>query len=399
MDNGAGLSEVWKGFTAIGDDPRIIAMWVIAAALFYVGIAKKKEPLLLIPISMGILLANMPLGVLISEGGDGTPVGFLKLLQDTGLNTDLLPLLIFLGLGAAVDFEPMLSNPKTLLLGAGAQAGVFVALLGALLLGMLDVFDFDLTDAAAIGIIGGADGPTTIFIGTRMHQIARDLIDPAAVSIVGATAVAAYSYMALVPIIQPPIIRLLTTREERRIRMPYSSRPVSKRTKVIFPILTTIVVGVVAFDAIGLVGMLMLGNLIKESGVVPRLVSGVDNLMNIVIVLLGLAVGATMPGNVFLQPETLAVFFLGLFAFMTATVAGILMAKVMNLVTKTPVNPMIGAAGVSAVPMAARVVQDIGRQEDPQNFLLMHAMGPNVAGVIGTATVAGVLVAIVPTLL
>lgn len=399
MDNGAGLSEVWKGFTAIGDDPRIIAMWVIAAALFYVGIAKKKEPLLLIPISMGILLANMPLGVLISEGGDGTPVGFLKLLQDTGLNTDLLPLLIFLGLGAAVDFEPMLSNPKTLLLGAGAQAGVFVALLGALLLGMLDVFDFDLTDAAAIGIIGGADGPTTIFIGTRMHQIARDFIDPAAVSIVGATAVAAYSYMALVPIIQPPIIRLLTTRDERRIRMPYSSRPVSKRTKVIFPILTTIVVGVVAFDAIGLVGMLMLGNLIKESGVVPRLVSGVDNLMNIVIVLLGLAVGATMPGNVFLQPETLAVFFLGLFAFMTATVAGILMAKVMNLVTKTPVNPMIGAAGVSAVPMAARVVQDIGRQEDPQNFLLMHAMGPNVAGVIGTATVAGVLVAIVPTLL
>lgn len=399
MDSGTGLSEVWKGFTAIGDDPRIIVMWVIAAALFYVGIAKKKEPLLLIPISMGILLANMPLGVLISEGGDGAPVGFLKLLQDAGLSTDLLPLLIFLGLGVAVDFEPMLSNPKTLLLGAGAQAGVFVALLGAILLGMLDVFEFDLTDAAAIGIIGGADGPTTIFIGTRMHQIAQDLVSPTAVSIVGATAVAAYSYMALVPIIQPPIIRLFTTKKERLIRMEYSPRPVSKRTKVIFPILTTIVVGVIAFDAIGLVGMLMLGNLIKESGVVPRLVEGADNMMNIVIVLLGLAVGATMPASVFLQPETLAVFFLGLFAFMTATISGIMLAKLMNLVTKTPVNPMIGAAGVSAVPMAARVVQDMGREEDPQNFLLMHAMGPNVAGVIGTATVAGVLVALVPTLL
>lgn len=398
MDNGSGLSEVWRGFTAIGDDPRIIAMWVIAAALFYVGIARKKEPLLLIPISMGILLANMPLGVLINDGSDGDPVGFLKLLQDTGLNTDLLPLLIFLGLGAAVDFEPMLSNPKTLLLGAGAQVGVFIALLGAILLGMLDVFDFDLTDAAAIGIIGGADGPTTIFIGTRMHQIAQQF-SPSAVSIVGATAVAAYSYMALVPIIQPPIIRLFTTRKERLIRMEYSARPVSKRTKVIFPILTTIIVGVVAFDAIGLVGMLMMGNLIRESGVVPRLASGVDNLMNMVIVLLGLAVGATMPASVFLQPETLAIFFLGLFAFITATIAGILLAKLMNLVTKTPVNPMIGAAGVSAVPMAARVVQQMGQEEDPQNFLLMHAMGPNVAGVIGTATVAGVLVAIVPKLL
>ncbi len=399
MDSSDGLSEVWKGFTAIGDDPRIIAMWAIAAVLFYFGIARKKEPLLLIPISMGILLANMPLGVLISDGGDGAPVGFLKLIQDAGLDTDLLPILIFLGLGAAVDFEPMLSNPKTLLLGAGAQAGVFVAVIGAILLGMLDVFDFDLTDAAAIGIIGGADGPTTIFIGTRMHQIAQELLDPAAVSIVGATAVAAYSYMGLVPIIQPPIIRFFTTQRERRIRMEYSARPVSKRTKVMFPIITTIIVGVVAVDAVGLVGMLMLGNLIKESGVVPRLVTGVDNLMNIVIVLLGLAVGATMPGSVFLQPETLAVFFLGLFAFASATVAGIMLAKLMNLVTKTPVNPMIGAAGVSAVPMAARVVQDMGRKEDPQNFLLMHAMGPNVAGVIGTATVAGVLVAIIPTLL
>lgn len=397
MDN-EGLSEIWKGFTAIGDDPRIVVMWLVAAFLFYVGIAKKKEPLLLIPISMGILLANLPLSVLLHEGGDGAPLGFLKLIQDAGLSTDLLPLLIFLGLGINVDFGPMLSNPKTLLLGAGAQAGVFVALLGAVLLSMLNAFDFDLTDAAAIGIIGGADGPTTIFIGTRMHEIAKGL-DPTAVSIVGATAVAAYSYMALVPIIQPPIIRLFTTKKERLIRMPYAARPVSKRTKIMFPIATTLIVGVLVPDAAGLVGMLMLGNLIKESGVAQRLVSGADNLMNIVIILLGLGVGATMPGSVFLQPETLAVFFLGLFAFITATISGILLAKGMNKVTKTPVNPMIGAAGVSAVPMAARVVQDMGREEDPQNFLLMHAMGPNVAGVIGTATVAGVLISFVPSLL
>lgn len=399
MFNSDGISEVWQGFTAIGDDPRIILMWLIAGALFYFGIARKKEPLLLIPISMGILLANMPLGVLTSPGGNGEPIGFLRLVHDAGLSTDILPLLIFLGLGAAVDFEPMLSNPKTLLLGAGAQVGVFVALLGAILLGMLSVFDFNLADAASIGIIGGADGPTTIFIGTRMHQIAQQYISADAVSIVGATAVAAYSYMALVPIIQPPIIRLLTTKSERRIRMPYSVRPVSKRTKILFPIITTVVVGVIAFDAIGLVGMLMLGNLIKESGVVPRLTSGVDNLMNMVIVLLGLAVGATMPAALFLKPETLAIFALGLFAFIASTGAGVLLAKLMNLFSKTPINPMIGAAGVSAVPMAARVVQDMGREEDPQNFLLMHAMGPNVAGVIGTATIAGVLVAIVPTLL
>jgi oxaloacetate decarboxylase beta subunit len=398
MNDDSGLSSVWEGFTAIGDDPRIIAMWVIAAALMYVGIARKKEPLLLVPISMGILMANLPLGELIRPGSEGEPVGFLKTLQDVGLSTDILPLLVFLGLGAAVDFEPVLSNPKTLLLGAGAQAGVFIALIGAIFLGMLEVFDFDLADAAAIGIIGGADGPTTIFIGTRMHEIARQF-NPDAVSIVGATAVAAYSYMALVPIIQPPVIKMLTTKSERLIRMPYSSRPVSRRTKIIFPIATTIIVSVLVPAASPLIGMMMFGNLIRESGVVPRLLSASDSLMNIVIILLGLAVGATMPGSIFLQPETLAIFFLGLFAFITATISGVLLAKLMNLVTKTPVNPMIGAAGVSAVPMAARVVQDMGRQEDPQNFLLMHAMGPNMAGVIGTATVAGVLVSVVPTLL
>ncbi len=395
-----GLDALWEGFTAIGDEPQIIIMWVIAGALLYVGVAKKKEPLLLVPISMGILFANLPLGELIRDGGGGEPVGLLKTFQDVGMKTDIFPLLIFLGVGAATDFTPMLSNPKTLLLGAGAQAGVFVALLGALLLGMTDFFEFGLLEASSIGIIGGADGPTTIYIATRMRELGESLPNVEVRDIVGATAVAAYSYMALVPIIQPPIIRLLTTKKERLIRMRYAARPVSKRTQVLFPVLTTIIISVLVPSASPLIGMLMLGNLIRVSGVVPRLQDVSENaMMNAVIILLGLAVGSTMPAAIFLQPETIGIFFLGLFAFMTATVAGILLAKLMNLVSRDKINPMIGAAGVSAVPMAARVVQDMGQKEDPENFLLMHAMGPNVAGVIGTATVAGVLLAIVENLL
>ena len=394
------LGALWEGFTAIGDEPRMVIMWVIAGALLYVGIAKKKEPLLLVPISMGILFANLPLGELIREGGHGEPAGLLKTFQTVGMETDIFPLLIFLGVGAATDFSPMLSNPKTLLLGAGAQAGVFVALLGALLLGMTDFFEFGLLEASSIGIIGGADGPTTIFIATRMRELGESLPNVEVRDIVGATAVAAYSYMALVPIIQPPLIKLLTTKKERLIRMEYSANPVSKRTQVLFPILTTIIISVLVPSASPLIGMLMLGNLIKVSGVVPRLADVTENsLMNIVIIMLGLAVGSTMPAEVFLQPETIGIFLLGLFAFMTATVAGILLAKLMNMMSKEQINPMIGAAGVSAVPMAARVVQDMGQKEDPENFLLMHAMGPNVAGVIGTATVAGVLLAVVETLL
>ena len=394
------LGSLWEGFVALGEEPRMVIMWVIAGALLYVGVAKKKEPLLLVPISMGILFANLPLGELIREGGHGEPAGLLKTFQTVGMETDIFPLLIFLGVGAATDFTPMLSNPKTLLLGAGAQAGVFVALLGALLLGMTDFFEFGLLEASSIGIIGGADGPTTIFIATRMRELGESLPHVEVRDIVGATAVAAYSYMALVPIIQPPIIKLLTTQKERLIRMEYSAKPVSKRTQVLFPVLTTIIISVLVPSASPLIGMLMLGNLIKVSGVVPRLADVSENaLMNAVIILLGLAVGSTMPAEVFLQPETIGIFFLGLFAFMTATVAGILLAKLMNLVSGEKVNPMIGAAGVSAVPMAARVVQDMGQKEDPNNFLLMHAMGPNVAGVIGTATVAGVLMAIVKNLL
>ena len=406
LDNG-----ILAGFEAIFKDPRIvviegvleipniIVMWIIAAALLYVGVAKKKEPLLLVPISMGILFANLPLGEFIRAGGEGEPTGILRTFQNVGLETDIFPLLIFLGVGTATDFSPMLSNPKTLLLGAGAQAGVFFALMGALVLGALGWFDFGLLEAASIGIIGGADGPTTIFIATRMRELGESMPHVEVRDIVGATAVAAYSYMALVPIIQPPLIKLLTTQNERRIRMEYSSEPVSRRSLILFPIITTLVVSVLVPSASPLIGMLMLGNLIKVSGVVPRLADVSENaLMNATIVILGLSVGATMPGSIFLQLETLGIFVLGLFAFATATITGILLAKLMNLVTKSKVNPMIGAAGVSAVPMAARVVQDMGQKEDPENYLLMHAMGPNVAGVIGTATVAGVLIAVVPSL-
>ena len=394
------FGTLWEGFTAIGNEPRLILMWVIAGTLLYVGIAKKKEPLLLVPISMGILFANLPLGELIREGGDGEPAGILKTFQIVGMESDVFPLLIFLGVGAATDFAPMLSNPKTVLLGAGAQVGVFVALLGALLLGMTGYFDFGLLEAASIGIIGGADGPTTIFIATRMRELGQSLPNVDIRDIVGATAVAAYSYMALVPIIQPPIIKLLTTKKERLIRMEYSARPVSKRAKILFPIITTVIISVLVPSSSPLIAMLMLGNLIKVSGVVPRLADVSENaLMNAVIIFLGLAVGSTMPADVFLQPETIGIFFLGLFAFVTSTMAGVILAKLMNLVTKDKNNPMIGAAGVSAVPMAARVVQEMGQKEDPENFLLMHAMGPNVAGVIGTATVAGVLLALIENML
>ncbi len=393
------FSPLWEGITALGDDPRMIAMWVIVGALFYAGIALKKEPLLLLPIGAGVLFANMPLEEFTRAPGEGATGGFLWFFSEFGLTNELLPLLVFLGLGALTDFEPVLANPKLLLLGAGAQFGVFIALVGALLLGLTGVFEFGLLEASSIGIIGGADGPTTIFIGTKMREFGQAPGGPGITDIVGATAVAAYSYMALVPIIQPPIIRLLTTQRERRIRMEYAPRPVSKLVKILFPIVTTLVIGILVPKAVPLVGIMMFGNLIRESGVVDRLAHTAQNeMMNIVIILLGLTVGATMPGRVFLQWETIAIFLLGLTAFIGSTVAGVLLAKVMNVFSGDKINPMIGAAGVSAVPMAARVVQDMARKEDPDNFLLMHAMGPNVAGVIGTATVAGVLLAVVPKL-
>ena len=390
----------FEGFISLLEDPRMILMWIISGLLLYLGISKKKEPLLLIPISMGILFANLPLGELIKVNEDNGHSGILRTFQDFGMKNDIFPLLIFLGVGASTDFSPMLSNPKTLLLGAAAQAGVFFAILGSLLLGLTTFFDFGLLEASSIGIIGGADGPTTIYIATRMKEIGESLPGISVKDIVGATAVAAYSYMALVPIIQPPIIKLLTTSKERKIRMNYVSKPVSDRTRILFPIISILVVSVLVPSASPLIGMLMLGNLIKVSGVVTRLADVAENsLMNVVIIILGLAVGSTMPGNVFLQFETLGIFIIGLFSFVTATASGVLLAKLMNLFIKEKINPMIGAAGVSAVPMAARVVQDMGQKEDPDNYLLMHAMGPNVAGVIGTATVAGVLIALVPSML
>ncbi|MBM32102.1 MAG: glutaconyl-CoA decarboxylase subunit beta [Chloroflexi bacterium] len=378
----------------------MIIMWLIAFILLFVGIAKKKEPLLLIPISFGILLANLPLGELIKEASQGESPGILLFFQKYGLETDLLPLLVFLGLGALTDFSPAISNPKTLILGAGAQAGVFVAMIGSLLLATVGIFDFGLPEAASIGIIGGADGPTTIFISTRMRELGNSLPNVDVQDIVGATAVAAYSYMALVPIIQPPIIKMLTTKSERQIKMEYSPKEVSKRAKILFPIICTLVISILVPKASPLVGIMMFGNLLKESGVVPRLSNTAQNeLMNIVIIVLGLAVGGTMPGDVFLQWQTIGIFILGLIAFAAATVAGIILAKIMNLFFKNKINPMIGAAGVSAVPMAARVVQEMAEKERPGNFILMHAMGPNVAGVIGTATVAGVLLSVVPKFL
>ena len=385
------INLIFEGFIDIYNNPRNAIMWLIAGFLMYFGIAKKKEPLLLVPISFGVLLANLPLGELVKpSSGEGEPMGFLLFFQENGLHTDLLPLLVFLGLGALTDFSPVISNPKTLLLGAAAQAGVFVALIGALLIGFFPNFNFGILEASAIGIIGGADGPTTIFIASRMKEMGM-------IDIVGATAVAAYSYMALVPLIQPPIIKFFTTKKERQIVMPPPKHEVSKKTKILFPIICTVIISVLVPKASPLVGILMFGNLMRECGVVERLSNTAQNeLMNIVVIILGLAVGSTMPGDVFLKFETIAIFNLGLVAFISATIAGILLAKLMNLVSKEKINPMIGAAGVSAVPMAARVVQEMAQKEKPGNMLLMHAMGPNIAGVIGTATVAGVLLSLAP---
>jgi len=388
MDIGS-FSNLLEGFKDLGDQPLMVVMLAIGAVLIYLGIAKKFEPLLLIPIGAGIMLANLPLAELIKPATEGEVGGFLWYFQKYTLSNELLPLLVFLGLGALTDFEPMLSNPRTILLGAAAQLGVFIAFLGTLALGLLPVFDFGLKEAASVGIIGGADGPTTIYVATHMiQQGGRDIL--------GAVAVAAYSYMALVPIIQPPIIRMLTSKEERMIKMPYTFRPVSKRALIIFPIASTIVIALLVPKATPLIGVMMFGNLLRVCGVVERLSKAAQNeLMNIVIIFLGLSVGSTMTAKVFLQWETIAIFLLGLIAFMFSTAGGVLLGKLMCVLSHRQINPMIGAAGVSAVPMAARVVQNMAAKEDPSNFLIMHAMGPNVAGVIGTATAAGVFLALI----
>lgn len=345
-----------------------LVMWLIAFLFIYLAIAKNYEPLLLVPIGFGILVVNLPLTFLMQEGQ-----GLLWRFYHYGLEWEVIPPLIFLGLGALTDFGPMIANPKTLILGAGAQLGVYVAFFGALLLG------FDIPEACSIGIIGGADGPTTIY--TTVHL---------APHLLGATAVAAYSYMSLVPIIQPPIMRLLTSERERKIKMR-QLRPVSRKEKILFPLVTVMVICLIVPASAPLMAMFMLGNLFKECGVVNRLADAAGNeLMNIVTILLGISVGATMSAEAFLKAQVIFVFIMGLIAFAFSTATGIMLAKLMNLFVKEKVNPLIGSAGVSAVPMAARVSQVVGSKSDPQNFLLMHAMGPNVAGVIGTVVAAGV---------
>lgn len=358
----------WKNVIMIG-----IAILLLCLAIF-----KNVEPYLLLPIAFGMLMVNLPLGGVFEKTLD--PVtdeyaysGLLGVLY-VGVKKGIYPCLIFMGIGATTDFGPLIANPKSMLLGAAAQIGIFITFLGALLL------PFSNAEAASIGIIGGADGPTAILVTTKLAD-----------HLLPAISVAAYSYMALVPVIQPPIIRLLTTKKERQIKMT-QLRPVSKTEKIIFPILVTTVVCLIIPDCVPLIGCLMLGNLIKESGVVPNLVNAAGNyILYIVTVLLGICVGATASAETFLNKETLEIFFLGVIAFSFATACGVLFGKLMCVLSKGKINPMIGAAGVSAVPMAARVVQKEGLKEDPTNFLLMHAMGPNVAGVIGSAIAAGIL--------
>ncbi|MDI6616738.1 MAG: sodium ion-translocating decarboxylase subunit beta [Syntrophaceae bacterium] len=349
-----------------------IIMWAIALTFITLAITKNYEPLLLVPIGFGMFIINLPLTGLMDQGG------LLWVPYHYAIDHfDLIPPIIFMGIGAMTDFRPVLANPKTLLLGAGAQFGVYVTFFGALLLG------FTMPEAASIGIIGGADGPTTIYLTSKM-----------APQLLGATAIAAYSYMALVPIIQPPIMKLLTTVEERKIKMK-QLRNVSKLEAIGFPLVATLIICLLIPAAAPLVGMMMVGNLFRECGVVERLSGTAQNeLINIVTIFLGLCIGATMPAQVFLQPSSLFIFFLGMIAFAFSTAAGIVLAKLMNLFLKDKINPLIGSAGVSAVPMAARVSQVVAREADKRNFILMHAMGPNVAGTIGTVAAAGLFLSI-----
>ncbi len=354
-----------------------VIMIVVALILLYLAIKKGFEPLLLVPIAFGMLLSNLPFaGMMNPHGADGAPGGLLWYFYQ-GDVLGIFPPIIFMGVGAMTDFGPLIANPKSLLLGAAAQFGIFTTFLGAIFLG------FNTQQASSIGIIGGADGPTAIFLTTKL---APELLAP--------IAVAAYSYMALVPVIQPPIMRALTTKKERMIKMD-QLRPVSKTEKIIFPIMVTIVVSLMLPPAAALIGMLMLGNLFKECGVTKRLSDTAANaLINIVTIFLGVSVGASATAETFLRWETIKIVILGVLAFGVGTAAGVILGKIMNKIEGGKINPLIGSAGVSAVPMAARVSQVVGQKENPGNFLLMHAMGPNVAGVIGSAVVAGLLLSL-----
>lgn len=377
------LKDLWSSTGIYQSEWQNYVMLVIACVLLFVGIGLKKEPLLLVPIGFGMLFVNIPgaYNILMKEPvtADGvTSPGGLLYYMEKGVEWVIFPPLVFMGIGAMTDFGPLIANPKSFLIGAAAQLGIFVTLFGAICIG------FDGAQAAAIAIIGGADGPTSIYVTTMLKQF--DLLP--------AITVAAYSYMALIPIIQPPLMKLLTTKKERAIKME-QLRPVSKREKIVFPIIITLVCGLILPDSLPLLGMLMLGNLLKECMVTDRLAQTASNgLMNVITIFLGVCVGAKAFGTTFLDVKTLAIIALGLVAFMMGTVGGLLMAKLLNVISHGKINPLIGSAGVSAVPMAARVSQTVAQKENPQNYLLMHAMGPNVAGVIGSAVAAGVLLSI-----
>ncbi len=373
-----GLLQLWASTGLYNFTLGQVAMILVGGSLIFLAINKGFEPLLLIPIGFGGILANIPIAAIAG------PDGLLGILYHAGIETGVFPLLIFMGVGAMTDFGPLLARPSLMILGAAAQFGIFFTLFGAIAMNVVPGIEFSMADAAAIAIIGGADGPTAIYVGSRL---APDLL--------GAIAVAAYSYMALVPIIQPPIMKLLTTEEERQTKMTQLRR-VSKLERILFPLIRLFVSILLLPSATPLIGMLCFGNLLKESGVVDRLSNTAQNeLINIVTIFLGLSVGSKLAADKFLNAETLGILLLGMIAFSIGTAAGLIMGKIMYRVTGKAVNPLIGAAGVSAVPMAARVANKIGLQANPQNFLLMHAMGPNVAGVIGSAVAAGVLLAIV----
>ena len=357
-------------------DWKQVVMWCIGALLIYLAIKKDMEPSLLLPMGFGAILVNLPLsGAITQIYPTGTEEGVIDLLFNSGIANELFPLLLFIGIGAMIDFEPLLCNPKLMLFGAAAQFGIFFTMVAAVLLG------FDLADAASIGIIGAADGPTSILVSQVLHS-----------SYVGPIAVAAYSYMALVPIVQPPVIRLITTKKERRIRMEYTGSKVTKTTKILFPVVVTIITGIVAPRSVALVGFLMFGNLIRECGVLDSLSDTAQKVLaNLITLLLGLTVASKMTAEAFLNPKTLLILALGLVAFVFDTVGGVLFAKFLNLFVKKKVNPMIGATGISAFPMSARVIHKMGLEEDPQNFLLMHAVGSNVSGQIASVIAGGII--------
>ncbi|WP_294451904.1 sodium ion-translocating decarboxylase subunit beta [uncultured Gemmiger sp.] len=356
-----------------------VVMWAIGALLIYLAIKKQMEPSLLLPIGFGTILVNLPLSGAVTQVIDGaTEVGILDVLFDAGIANELFPLLLFVGIGAMIDFTPLLSNPKLMIFGAAAQFGIFFTLCLATLLG------FDIRDAASIAIIGAADGPTTIFVGNYMQT-----------QYIGAIIVVAYSYMALVPIIQPPVIRMVTTKKERQIRMKYAEKSVSKTTKILFPIFITVVAGIFASRSVALIGFLMFGNLIRECGVLDGLSETAQKVLaNLITLFLGLTVATKMQAASFLNAQTLMILCLGLVAFIFDTVGGVFIAKLYNVFSKEKINPMIGAAGISAFPMSARVINQMGLKEDNQNFLLMHAVGVNVSGQIASVIAGGMILSL-----